>query len=67
VREIGNDPPGDWSTKRRAKYLKWAKKVVEALGEVNPDLQKAFEETVANGQSKLDAESGDTSEHNAAE
>ena len=56
VREIGNDPPGDWSTKRRRKYLKWAKKVVEALGDVNPDLQRVFEETVANGESRLDAE-----------
>ncbi len=66
VREIGNDPPGDWSDKRRRKYLKWAKKVVDALGDVNPDLQKVFEETIANGESKLDADSGGARVDNAS-
>jgi guanosine-3',5'-bis(diphosphate) 3'-pyrophosphohydrolase len=56
VREIATDPPEDWSRKRREKYYKRAKDVVDALGSVNPDLEKLFETTVADARAKLEAE-----------
>lgn len=56
VREIGDDPPEDWSRKRREKYFKWAEEVVEALGSVNADLEKLFGDTVERARAKLDAE-----------
>jgi guanosine-3',5'-bis(diphosphate) 3'-pyrophosphohydrolase len=53
VREIGNDPPEDWSRKRREKYYKRARDVVDALGKVNPDLEKLFDETLGDALAKL--------------
>ena len=46
VREIGDDPPKDWDVGRRQKYFGWAREVVDALGEVNPNLKKRFDETL---------------------
>lgn len=44
VTDIVNEPP-DWSPERKRKYLNWAKKVVDALGEeVNLHLEERFEE-----------------------
>ena len=47
VREIGNDPPVDWSVDRRRAYFSWAEKVVAALGHSNAPLEKEFAEAVA--------------------
>jgi guanosine-3',5'-bis(diphosphate) 3'-pyrophosphohydrolase len=46
VREIGYDPPRDWDVKRRQKYFGWAREVVDALGQVNTNLEKRFDETL---------------------
>ena len=55
VREIASDPPKGWSRKRQEKYFKWAKKVVDALGRVNPELEKLFDATVTEALAKIDA------------
>ncbi len=46
VREIGVDPPVDWTDVRRAKYFDWAERVVTAMGRVNPELEALFGKTV---------------------
>lgn len=53
VREIGSDPPKGWDEKRREKYFKWAKDVVDALGSVNPELEKEFEEALEKARATL--------------
>jgi len=47
VREIGDDPPKGWDTERRQKYFGWAREVVDAMGRVNPELEKRFDSTLA--------------------
>lgn len=42
VREIGVDPPKDWDVERRLEYFIWSKRVVDAIGDVNPELQERF-------------------------
>jgi guanosine-3',5'-bis(diphosphate) 3'-pyrophosphohydrolase len=61
VRELGEDPRKDWSRKKLEKYFKWAKDVVESLGSVNADLEKAFAATVKEAEAKLEP-SGDGDE-----
>ena len=46
VREIGEDPPKGWDIVRRQKYFGWAREVVDAMGRVNPALEKRFDETL---------------------
>ena len=46
VREIGDDPPKAWDIERRQKYFGWARQVVDALGQVNTNLEKRFNETL---------------------
>ncbi len=47
VREIGDDPPKGWDIERRQKYFGWAREVVDAMGRVNPELEKRFDSTLA--------------------
>jgi guanosine-3',5'-bis(diphosphate) 3'-pyrophosphohydrolase len=46
VREIGDDPPKAWDIERRQKYFGWAREVVDAMGPVNTNLEKRFDETL---------------------
>ena len=46
VREIGTDPPEKWDVERRREYFTWAKRVVEAMGQVNPELEAHFSSVV---------------------
>lgn len=46
VREIGSDPPGDWSSARQLEYFAWAEEVVAALGNVNAPLERLFARTL---------------------
>jgi guanosine-3',5'-bis(diphosphate) 3'-pyrophosphohydrolase len=41
--------PLDWSMERKLNYLKWAKKVFDACGNVNPLLEKIFTNTYNEG------------------
>lgn len=43
VRDIGQNPPADWTTERKHEYANWEKRVVGALGDVSPRLGVAFE------------------------
>jgi guanosine-3',5'-bis(diphosphate) 3'-pyrophosphohydrolase len=46
VREICGDPPMKWTVDRRRRYFEWSKKVVDAMGPVNPRLEAHFAKTV---------------------
>ncbi len=52
VRELGEDPPQDWSLERRQKYFRWASEVVTALGGVNGPLEDLFLATLAEAERK---------------
>lgn len=54
VREIGTDPPKDWDRERRHKYFSWAKRVVNAMGSINPALEKVFVDVVDEAISLVD-------------
>ncbi|HEX8396559.1 MAG TPA: HD domain-containing protein [Pyrinomonadaceae bacterium] len=57
IREIAVDPPADWSKQRKLEYLAWGERVVNAgLRGVNADLEKLFDETVAESRRKIEAE-----------
>jgi len=43
VRDVGQNPPSNWSVERKHEYANWAKRVVGALGDVSPRLEVAFE------------------------
>ncbi|MEP6925086.1 MAG: HD domain-containing protein [Pyrinomonadaceae bacterium] len=56
IREIGNDPPADWSKKRKLEYLAWGERVINAgLRNSNADLEKLFDETVRTARTKIEA------------
>ncbi len=48
--------PLDWSTERKLSYLEWAKEVVDGCRNVNPELEKSFDETHQEGYEKLQNE-----------
>jgi len=43
LRDVATSPPADWSQERCRKYADWAKRVVDALGPVSPELNASFE------------------------
>lgn len=53
ITDVINNPPHWRDSKRRTIYLDWAEKVVNALGEVHPYLQKTFFEKLAEGRKLL--------------
>jgi guanosine-3',5'-bis(diphosphate) 3'-pyrophosphohydrolase len=53
VRDVTVDPPADWSLKRRREYLDWAVAVVDGCRGVNADLERHFDELVAEGRATL--------------
>ena len=47
IREIGDDPPADWSKERKLEYFAWGERVADAgLRGINQDLENLFDETV---------------------
>jgi guanosine-3',5'-bis(diphosphate) 3'-pyrophosphohydrolase len=46
VRDICRHPPPNWSLERRRAYFDWAERVVNALGDVHPELEKEFREAL---------------------
>jgi guanosine-3',5'-bis(diphosphate) 3'-pyrophosphohydrolase len=42
LRDIASAPPAEWSLERRRDYFDWAKRVVDGLPEVSPELLAAF-------------------------
>jgi guanosine-3',5'-bis(diphosphate) 3'-pyrophosphohydrolase len=51
VREIGEDPPKKWKKKRRREYFDWAEEVVDGMGDINPELEELFSETLERSRS----------------
>ncbi len=47
VRDVGHDPPDDWSEARRTEYLDWAEKVVAGCRGINEKLDNYFDECLA--------------------
>jgi len=48
--------PLDWSTERKLSYLDWAKQVVSGCRNLNPELDRIFDETVEQGVKQLNDE-----------
>ena len=47
VREIAEDPPADWSARKRRDYAEWARAVVDAgCRGLDPELEAAFDRAV---------------------
>jgi guanosine-3',5'-bis(diphosphate) 3'-pyrophosphohydrolase len=57
VREIGIDPPKKWKKKRRSEYFDWAESVINAMGDVNAELEEMFKETVSRARATLQEKS----------
>ena len=53
IRDVMQNPPPFWSTERRLEYLAWGEKVVRGLRGVNADLEKMFDELIAEGRAKI--------------
>jgi guanosine-3',5'-bis(diphosphate) 3'-pyrophosphohydrolase len=47
LRDIASSPPADWSLARRRQYLDWARAVVAGCRGVNVELDRAFDEALA--------------------
>jgi guanosine-3',5'-bis(diphosphate) 3'-pyrophosphohydrolase len=46
VRDIGENPPADWSHERMQEYLDWTEKVVAGLRGSNQELDKLYDKTL---------------------
>jgi len=44
LRDVANDPPADWGLERRREYFDWAKKVIDQLRGVHPELEALFDQ-----------------------
>ncbi len=53
VKEISDDPPGDWSLERRQEYLSWTKQVIDGLRGENPALEARYDQVLAEARKKL--------------
>ena len=47
VRDVADHPPAKWDLARRREYFDWAKRVVDRLRGVHPELEKRFDEAYA--------------------
>lgn len=54
VYSIGHSPPKDWPAKRLADYLDWAESVVDGLRGASADLERHFDETLAQARARLE-------------
>ena len=43
LRDVSLNPPPDWTLKRRQEYFDWAKKVIDQLRGINPNLESLFD------------------------
>lgn len=47
LRDVADTPPADWDLERKQKYFDWAKKVVDQVRGVHPELEAVFDSTYA--------------------
>jgi len=45
LRDVSTNAPEGWSIERRQEYFDWAKKVIDKVRGVNPNLESIFDET----------------------
>jgi guanosine-3',5'-bis(diphosphate) 3'-pyrophosphohydrolase len=43
LRDVSSNPPPDWPLDRRQEYFEWAKKVIDQLRGINPQLESIFD------------------------
>jgi len=53
IRDVTENPPNGWSKERRLEYVEWGEKVIDGLRGVNSNLEKRFDETVAEAREKF--------------
>jgi guanosine-3',5'-bis(diphosphate) 3'-pyrophosphohydrolase len=53
IRDMINDPPIDWPTERKIKYLEWAGKVIDGARGVNSSLEAHFDQVKKEAHHKL--------------
>jgi len=53
IRDIIKSPPENWSLERRQEYLLWSEQVVSGLRGVSPQLEKLYDEMLAEGKRSL--------------
>ncbi len=53
VRDIAYAPPDHWSRQRRIDYLQWAQAVIDGLRGSNEQLERFFDDTLAQARQKL--------------
>lgn len=53
IRDILNNPP-DWPYERKIEYVEWGERVFEGLRGVNRELERHFDELVAEAKSKIE-------------
>ncbi len=44
LRDIADDPPANWNLERRQEYFEWAKKVIDQVRGVHPELEAIFDQ-----------------------
>ena len=44
LRDVANNPPPDWPLERCQEYFDWAKKVIDQVRGVHPDLEQIFDQ-----------------------
>jgi len=54
IRDVSENPPGDWSNERRLEYISWGEKVIAGLRGVNANLERLFDETVSKARRKFE-------------
>jgi guanosine-3',5'-bis(diphosphate) 3'-pyrophosphohydrolase len=47
LRDVASSPPASWPISRQREYFEWAKRVVDALRGVHPDLERVFDAAYA--------------------
>jgi len=53
IRDVITSPPENWSLERRQEYLLWSERVVAGLRGVSPQLEKLYDEMLAEGKRSL--------------
>ena len=44
LRDVASSPPAEWAPSRQREYFEWAKRVVDGLRGVHPELERVFDE-----------------------
>jgi GTP diphosphokinase / guanosine-3',5'-bis(diphosphate) 3'-diphosphatase len=53
IRDVSENPPKDWSKKRRLEYIEWGEKVINGLRGTNAKLEEYFDNLVETGKRKF--------------